>query len=95
MTTATTTASSNDQLRQKAHEIKDNIVEMAGIAKSIASDKIDGIREGASSRYQAGVDKAGEARDGILDYVKAHPTRSLLACLCVGAVTGYLVSRRR
>jgi ElaB/YqjD/DUF883 family membrane-anchored ribosome-binding protein len=93
MTTATT--SPNDQLRQKANDIKDNIVDMAGIAKGIASDKYSELKEGAASRYQAGVDKAAQARDGLVDYVKENPTKSLIACLCVGALAGFLVSRRR
>jgi ElaB/YqjD/DUF883 family membrane-anchored ribosome-binding protein len=94
MTTAAP-ASANDQFRQKAGEIKDNIVDMAGIAKDAARDKLSELKDGAASRYQSGVDKAGKARDGIIDYVKSNPGKSVLACVLVGAVAGYLVSRRR
>ncbi|MBA3686119.1 MAG: hypothetical protein H0W72_12900 [Planctomycetes bacterium] len=92
---STTTSSSNEQLRQKAAEIKENVVDMAGIAKDMAVDKYTELKDGAASRYRSGVDKAGKARDGLVDYVKENPAKSLLACLCVGAIAGYLVSRRR
>ncbi len=93
MNTATT--SPNEQLRQKANDIKDNIVDMAGIAKGIATDKLGELKDGTASRYHAGVDKAAQARDGLVDYVKENPAKSLLACLCVGAIAGFLASRRR
>ncbi len=111
------TASANDQFRQKAHEIKDNIVDMAGIAKDAAQEKLSNLRdaagarlsnlkdgvqekysdlkEGAASRYHAGVDKAAQARDSVTEYVKDNPGKSILACLAVGALAGFLVSRRR
>jgi ElaB/YqjD/DUF883 family membrane-anchored ribosome-binding protein len=94
MNTATA-ASANEQLRQKAGEIKDNVVDLVGIAKNAACENYTDLKAGAAARYQAGVDKAGEARDSVISYVKANPGRSLLACLAVGAVAGYLVSRRR
>jgi ElaB/YqjD/DUF883 family membrane-anchored ribosome-binding protein len=94
MTTATS-PSANDQFRQKAQEIKENIVDMAGIAKDAARDKLSDLKDGATSRYRSGVDKAGKARDVVIDYVKENPGKSLLACVCVGALAGFLVSRRR
>ncbi len=93
MSTASTSPA--NELRQKANDIKDNLVDMAGIAKGMASDTVTDIKERVSSRVQAGVDQAGKARDGLIDYVKENPAKSLLACLAVGALAGYLVSRRR
>lgn len=89
------TVSPSGQLRQKAHDIKDTIVDMAGIAKGMATDTLTDLKEGASARYRTGVDKAGKARDGVVGYVKDNPGKSLLACLCLGALAGFLVSRRR
>ena len=87
--------SSTDQFRQKAQDIKDNVVDMTGIAKDVACEKISDLKHGVEARYQAGVEKAGRARDGVLAYVKDNPGKSLLACLAVGALAGFLVSRRR
>ncbi len=92
MTTAT---APSEQIRQKAVEIKDNVVDIAGIAKGMAGDKLSSIQDGAVARYNAGVDMAGKARDGVIGYVQENPAKSLLACLAVGALAGYLVSRRR
>lgn len=94
MTTAAP-ASANDQFRQKAQEIKENVVELAGIAKDAARDKLSELKDGAASRYHSGIDKAGKARDGIADYVKDNPGKSALACVLAGILAGYLVSRRR
>lgn len=93
--TATPSPTANDQLRQKAHELKDNIVDLAGIANDAAREKLSDLKEGVGARCQAGVAQAGRARDGVIGYVKENPGKSLLACLCVGAFAGYLVSRRR
>jgi ElaB/YqjD/DUF883 family membrane-anchored ribosome-binding protein len=94
MTTAAP-ASANDQLRQKAHEIKENIVDLAGIANDAARGKLSELKDEAASRCQSGIDKAGKVRDGIVAYVKDNPGKSVLACVLAGALVGYLVSRRR
>jgi ElaB/YqjD/DUF883 family membrane-anchored ribosome-binding protein len=96
MTMTTTTApNSTDQMRQKAHDIKDNIVDLAGMANDAAREKLADFKSGVGERYQAGIDKAGRARDGVVEYVKENPGKSLLACLAVGALAGFLISRRR
>jgi ElaB/YqjD/DUF883 family membrane-anchored ribosome-binding protein len=95
MTTTAPSPTHTDQLRQKAHDLKDNLVDMAGIANDAAREKLADLKDGVGLRYQAGVEKAGQARDGVVEYVKANPGKSLLACLCVGALAGFLVSRRR
>jgi ElaB/YqjD/DUF883 family membrane-anchored ribosome-binding protein len=92
---AANTSTSNDQFRQKAREIKDNIVDLAGIAKDAARDTFSDLKDGAASRYQSGVQKVGQAREGIIDYLKENPAKALLACACVGALAGFLMSRRR
>ncbi len=94
MTTATA-PSVNSQLRDKAIEIKDNLVDLAGIARDAARDTCAEVKDAASVRYQAGVEKAGKARDGIVDFVQEHPGKSLIACAVVGALAGFLISRRR
>ncbi len=93
MTTAT--APTTNDFRQKAQEIKDNIVDMAGMAKDAARDKACEAKAAVTSRLHAGAEQAGRARDGVLDYVQQNPVKSLLACLCAGAVAGLLISRRR
>lgn len=93
--TSASSPSSSDQFRQKAHDIKDNVVDMTGIAKDVAHEKLSDLKHSVEARYQAGVESAGRARDGVLAYVKEHPTRSLLTCLAVGALAGFIISRRR
>ena len=93
--TNATAPSSTDQLRQKAQDIRDNVVEMTGIAKDVACEKMSDLKQGAQVRYQQGVEQAGRARDGVIAYVKDNPGKSLLTCLAVGALAGFLISRRR
>ena len=90
-----TSHSSTDQLRQKAHDIKDNVVEMTGIAKDVACEKLSDLKHGAQARYEQGVEQAGRARDGVIAYVQENPGKSLLTCQAVGALAGFLLSRRR
>ncbi len=92
---STSTAPSASPFRDKALEIKDNLVDMAGMVKDAARAKAGDVTDAATAGFRTGVDQASRARDGVLDYVKDNPAKSLLACLCAGALAGFLISRRR
>ncbi len=91
----TSTPSANAQIRQKAVEIKDNVVDIAGLAKESACETFGDAKDAAAAPYRAGVEKVGGACDGVVGYVKKNPLSTLAACACIGAIAGYLLSRRR
>ncbi len=93
MTTAA--ASVSNQMRDKVMEIKDGVVDLAGIAKDGAQAAIADVTKTAGAHYQAGVAKAGAARDRVAGIVQEHPGKTLLACVCAGAIAGFLLARRR
>ena len=94
MTTATAPSVAS-QMRDKANEIKDSVVELAGNAKDGARAKCADVTEAVGARCQAGVAKAGAARDRVTGLVQEQPGKSLLACVCVGALAAFLFARRR
>ncbi|HYE07471.1 MAG TPA: hypothetical protein VEL07_18285 [Planctomycetota bacterium] len=91
----TNAATSPNPMREKAQEIKDNIVEMTGMVRDAARDKLCDAKDGAAARLRSGVDQAGRARDSVVDLAKANPTATVLACLCAGALAGFFIARRR
>ncbi|MBA3846068.1 MAG: hypothetical protein H0X45_05430 [Planctomycetes bacterium] len=91
----TNAATSPSPMREKAMEIRENLVDMTGMVKDAAREKLCDVKDAAAARLRSGVDHAGKARDNLVDYVKENPTTTVLACLCAGALAGFFISRRR
>jgi ElaB/YqjD/DUF883 family membrane-anchored ribosome-binding protein len=93
--TAPNPASTTDQFRDKASQIKGQFGELAGIAKNAAGEKIATLKDGASSLYKSGVEKACAAKDGAADFVSENPIKSVLVAAGIGLVAGMLLTRRK
>lgn len=88
----------------KANQIKDSAVEKAGQFRDYAGTKAHDIKETASvkgqqfkqaagEQIQQGQVKAREAHADAEEYVRQHPTKSVLTALGIGFLIG-LVARR-
>lgn len=83
-----------EQMKSKAQETGQNIREMGQMAREAAKARFDQAREAASDYYQRAKDKAMEWEEGMEDYVREKPVRSLLIAAGVGLLLGILLRRR-
>jgi ElaB/YqjD/DUF883 family membrane-anchored ribosome-binding protein len=81
------TASDVDQISERLGRIKNDIKEVVGLARTLAADKISGIKGSAIESGKAAVGR-------VSDHIEENPMRSALIAAGVGAVIGYLLSRR-
>lgn len=92
--------STGRQLRSKASDLKEDVVEMAKLSKEYASEKLRGLREGASEKahdlqdraqrtYYRGKDRASEVQRTVEGYVVEQPLKSLLMALGAGLLLGF------
>ena len=81
------TNSATDRLGEKLGRIKTDIQEVVGLARSLAGEKISG--------YTTSAVKGGKAAmDNVTEYIEERPLRSALVAVGIGAVVGFLLSRR-
>jgi len=88
----------------KAQQIKQSAVEKAGQLREFAGTKAHDIKETATERgqqikqaageqMQQGQVKAREAHADAEEYVRQHPTKSILTAIGVGFLIGLVVRR--
>ena len=88
----------------KAQQIKESAVEKAGQLRELAGTKAHDIKEtatvkgqqikqAAGEQIQQGQIKAREAHADAEEYVRQHPTKSILTAIGVGFLIGLVVRR--
>lgn len=86
------------QAREFAAEKVGQIRKVAGVQaaqiRAYATEKASIVRQRASEGWDDTCDKAKEFHKSGEEYVKAHPTKSVLIALGVGVVLGALLRRR-
>jgi ElaB/YqjD/DUF883 family membrane-anchored ribosome-binding protein len=96
--------SSAEQLRHKASDLKEDIVDMAKLSKEYATEKLrglregavekaHGLREGASRTWTRGRAKADDVQKSIEDFVVDQPLKSLLIAVGAGLLLGFFWRR--
>jgi ElaB/YqjD/DUF883 family membrane-anchored ribosome-binding protein len=89
---------------EQAHLLKERAIEKAQQFRNLASEKAQYLRESANEKvaqaremaneqWVGARDKASAAHDSAEDYIRAHPTRSVLGAIGVGFIIGLLVRR--
>ena len=78
-----------EQLRNKATEVSQNIREMGDAAR----EKYDQLRSSATDYYEQGRARAQEWEQGLEEYVREKPMKSLLIAAGVGMLLGVLWRR--
>jgi ElaB/YqjD/DUF883 family membrane-anchored ribosome-binding protein len=76
-----------EELREKTERVKDDIRELGGAAKEVASEKFD-------QWYKDGRDKAVQLSKGLEKKIAERPFQSVLIAAGVGFVAGLLFRRR-
>lgn len=95
-----------NNVQSKAANLKQVAAEKAQQFRSIASEKASAIKQGAvekaqyvkqvaADRFQESADKARDLHANAEDYIRANPTKAVLAALGTGVLIGLLAARRR
>jgi ElaB/YqjD/DUF883 family membrane-anchored ribosome-binding protein len=83
-----------DKAQQMGTDAKDAVQHKLEQAKEAAHHQLDHAKESATQYMEQGREKATELTHKVEDYVRAEPTKSLLAAAGVGFVLGFLLIRR-
>ncbi len=83
-----------EQLRSQAVRVKEDVEELGHIAKDVAREKYEELREHAGDYVKAGRAKAKEWEENIEGQIREHPVRSILIAAGIGLVVGLLIRRR-
>lgn len=84
---------SNEPLRDKLAETRDNIVDMAHIATDSVRDKFHALKDKAAEKYGDGKQKMHELEENLARRVQEAPMKSVLIAAGVGLVLGFLWRR--
>jgi len=83
-----------EALRHKAAAAKDAVVELAGEARRYAGHRMSDFKEHASGWAQGAKQKASNANENVIHFVRANPYKSLAIAAGVGFLAGALIKRR-
>ena len=75
------------QLGEKLVRLKNDFKEVIGLARSLAGDKLTGLKDYA-------LDSGKAAASSVATSIKENPIRSAIVAAGVGVLIGFLVSRR-
>lgn len=73
--------------------VKEVAVEKAKTFREYAGEKASAFKETAAVKLQQGKEKAKQMHSSAEDYVREHPTKSVLGALGVGIVIGLIMRR--
>lgn len=84
---------SQEMLRDKVAETRDNLADMAHLAKETVQDKFHDLKDKASEKYGEGKQKVQEFEETVARRVREAPMKSVLIAAGVGLVLGFLWRR--
>ena|ERR1700678_1577947 len=82
-----------EELREKAHEVSQNLRDIGHTARSAAQEQVGHLRDSAKEYYEQGRHKAEDFEHNIETYVQEKPVQALLVAAGVGLVLGLLWRR--
>jgi len=82
-----------ERAMEKAQQFRNMASETAQHLRESANVRVAQAREMASEQWTGARDKASAAHESAEDYIRAHPTRSVLGAIGVGFIIGLLVRR--
>jgi ElaB/YqjD/DUF883 family membrane-anchored ribosome-binding protein len=88
------TQAERDALKQKAAAAKEAVVDLAGEARRFATHRMTDLKEHASGWAQDAKDKAGDANQQVIHFVRSNPYKSLAIAAGIGFLAGALIKRR-
>jgi len=78
---------------EKAQQLRDYAGTKAGDLKEVASAKAQQFKQAAGQQVEQGRVKAREAHADAEEYIRQHPTKSVLTALGIGVVIGLVIRR--
>lgn len=78
---------------KRAKQLKDAAEERAGKIKDAAGRSAEQIKEVAGPALEDALERAKELREEVEAYVRANPTKAVLASLGIGFVIGLILRR--
>jgi ElaB/YqjD/DUF883 family membrane-anchored ribosome-binding protein len=82
-----------DQVRERAQQVGQHLRDMGTQARDTAQQQYDHLRQQAQEYYETGRARAMEWEQGLEDYVRQQPVKSLLIAAGVGVILGALWKR--
>ena len=82
-----------EKLRDKLTETRENIVDMGHLAKEAVQDKYHELKDRAADKYGEGKEKVQEFEETLARRVREAPMKSVLIAAGVGMALGFLWRR--
>jgi ElaB/YqjD/DUF883 family membrane-anchored ribosome-binding protein len=82
-----------DQVRERAQQVGQQLRDMGSQARDTAQQQYEQLRQQAQEYYESGRERAMEWEQGLEDYVRQQPVKSLLIAAGVGVILGALWKR--
>ena len=82
-----------EKLRDKLTETRENIVDMGHLAKEAVQDKFSELKDRAADKYGEGKEKVQEFEETLARRVREAPMKSVLIAAGVGMALGFLWRR--
>ena len=82
-----------EKLRDKLTETRENIVDMGHLAKEAVQDKFHELKDRAADKYGEGKEKVQEFEETLARRVREAPMKSVLIAAGVGMALGFLWRR--
>jgi len=76
-----------------SHTIKAEAVEKAQQFRSYAGEKAIAFKEGANEKLRLSTEKAKELHSVAEEYVREHPTKSVIGALSLGVIVGLILRK--
>ncbi len=80
-------------LTEAATQVGQNLRDLGGQARTVATQQYEQLRQQATDYYQQGRDRATEMEQNLEQYVQEKPIQSLLIAAGVGMLLGVLWKR--
>lgn len=89
-----TTGSAMDELLTVTRDLRDNLSRLLGASKSLAGEKLHGLRDGTSDLLGRGRERVTRVAENAGGYVREEPMKALVIAAGAGLLIGYLLKRR-
>ena len=84
----------NGRMRKQAKKVTQDVSKMGSIARDVAQEKLEQLRESATEYRDQGRDKIQEVERTIEDYIRERPIKTILIAAGVGLLLGRFWMRR-
>lgn len=85
----------NELLREKAGDVKSDVQELGRIARDVASETYENLRENASEYLDKGQTLFKDFEGQFTRQIRAYPMRSLAIAAGVGLIFGAILKRSK